>query len=899
MPQQYKLRLSEGTLLVVDHDALSTWVVDERAMVQPVGSYRWRSLRQFLADERDGVGTPAAYWNEPAPDRATPDDESPRPGRGRKRTPAKSESMFGMLSGWVDKIAKPAPRSSPVAPMPRVANALKPLAEALTAPPAAAPPLQLASSPLELVSAPLNLAEAEPVEVYVPPLAPAPVVTNAPFLPEEEAAAPDEEEVSVEVPPEEFAALAAPRPIAVDDDPPTVPRMDLDGRVPTKLRAPQPAVETFQVADEELAAVVAPRPELGPDYDPPTVPSMDLEGRPSRAVRVPTPAPPAPAPAPAPARRVAAPAAAPAPVAPRKKAAPARKVVAPPAAPAELDPDYDPPTVPRLDLDALTRGGARSAGAAPAAPATTSSVPASWLSADPPTMPRASIDELENAFRVPASAVPPASEARAAASIGTPQGIQAFADEPDAAPSRARVGGTGEPVLRLKPLAPETRSHAEELAASFEDDQVYETLHETSRLEDALDAVRMRLEAVRDIPSAWGRIISNWLSIVMPSNDDKPRPSPRFAAPPTSAPAVLTPIAEYAEEPAYAPPPAPVYTPPPPSTYAPAPPAYTPPPASIWIEPPAASPSIAERASTMGSSVLEKARGLGTAWNEVLGGWFGGMKRRDDSMISLSLDAPPASASPSGPSGWAPAVAPPPLPPPAQPPPHFTDLPALRLAPIDDPTPVEEDVYDYDEPGFFYYTWLWVKRIVVVSVLMVGAAAAAYTWETWLPKAGYFGRNVVAEVEKRTQTEPPKPSLAERDRLALRAALDASIAQLPHVPTEAIEQVMTSSLVGLLEPTDVFRRAYDLADHGQNLMSTSEAAELDNLVETALSTLTPAERARVHEYDLVRGVRATLPYEDRDILEMFARTTRALPSAQQERLRELYGKAVLAALAER
>ena len=898
MPQQYKLRLSEGTLLVVDHDALSTWIVDERAMVQPVGSYRWRSLRQFLADERDGVGTPAAYWNEPPPDRVTPDDESARPGaraRGRKRAPAKNESMFGMLSGWVDKIAKPAPRSSSVAPMPRVSTALKPLAEALTAPPVAAPPLQLASSPLELVSAPLNLAESEPVEVYVPPPPPAPVVTNAPFLPEEEAAAPDEEEVSVEVPPEEFAALAAPRPIAVDDDPPTVPRMDLDGRVPTKLRAPQPAVETFQVADDELAAVVAPRPELGPDYDPPTVPSMDLEGRPSRAVRVPTPpAPPAPAPA---ARRVAAPAAAPAPAAPKKKVAPARKVVAPPVAPAELDPDYDPPTVPRMDLDALTGGGARST-AAPATPATTSSVPASWLSADPPTMPRASIDELENAFRVPVSAVPPASEARAAgASIGVPQGIQAFADEP-AAPSRGAVGGD-EPVLRLKPLAPETpRSHADDLAASLEDD-LYE-LHEASPLENALDRLRSGIDTVLGIPSAWGRIVNNWLSIVMPSSDERPRPSPRVAAPPTIAPAALTPIAEYAEEPEYAPPPAPVYSPPPASVYAPPPPpAYTPPPASIWIEPPSASPSIAERAGTMGSSVLEKVRGLGSAWNEVMGGWFGGTKRRDGALISLSLDAPQASAPTSGPSGWTPVVAPPPPTPPVQPPPHFTDLPALRLAPIDDATPVEEeDIYD-DGPGFFYYTWLWMKRIVVVAVLMVGAAAAAYTWETWLPKAGYFGRNVVAEVEKRTQTEPPKPSLAERDRQALRAALDASIAQLPHVPTEAIEQVMSSSLVGLLEPTDVFRRAYDLADHGQNLMSTSEAAELDSLVETALSTLTPAERARVHEYDLVRGVRATLPYEDRDILEMFARTTRALPPEQQQRLRELYGKAVLAALAER
>ncbi len=44
MLQRYKLRLSDGTLLVVDHDALSSWVVDGKAMVQPVGSDRWLSL---------------------------------------------------------------------------------------------------------------------------------------------------------------------------------------------------------------------------------------------------------------------------------------------------------------------------------------------------------------------------------------------------------------------------------------------------------------------------------------------------------------------------------------------------------------------------------------------------------------------------------------------------------------------------------------------------------------------------------------------------------------------------------------------------------------------------------------------------------------------------------------
>src|SRR5258708_400359 len=60
MLQRYKLRLSDGTLLVVDHDALSSWVVDGKAMVQPVGSDRWLSLRKFLLEERR---TNSPWWS--------------------------------------------------------------------------------------------------------------------------------------------------------------------------------------------------------------------------------------------------------------------------------------------------------------------------------------------------------------------------------------------------------------------------------------------------------------------------------------------------------------------------------------------------------------------------------------------------------------------------------------------------------------------------------------------------------------------------------------------------------------------------------------------------------------------------------------------------------------------
>ncbi|HKN48446.1 MAG TPA: hypothetical protein VJ144_10800 [Candidatus Polarisedimenticolia bacterium] len=64
-----------------------------------------------------------------------------------------------------------------------------------------------------------------------------------------------------------------------------------------------------------------------------------------------------------------------------------------------------------------------------------------------------------------------------------------------------------------------------------------------------------------------------------------------------------------------------------------------------------------------------------------------------------------------------------------------------------------------------------------------------------------------------------------------------------------------------------------------------------------MATLRPADRGRLRDYERVRGLRATLPSEDRAALGVFARGTRALPPARRERLQALLGKAVAAGLA--
>ena len=66
MLRSYKLRLSDGTVLAVDHDGLSAWLVDGKAMVQVGNSGQWRPLREFLASERASAARAARQKRSPS-----------------------------------------------------------------------------------------------------------------------------------------------------------------------------------------------------------------------------------------------------------------------------------------------------------------------------------------------------------------------------------------------------------------------------------------------------------------------------------------------------------------------------------------------------------------------------------------------------------------------------------------------------------------------------------------------------------------------------------------------------------------------------------------------------------------------------------------------------------------
>jgi hypothetical protein len=215
----------------------------------------------------------------------------------------------------------------------------------------------------------------------------------------------------------------------------------------------------------------------------------------------------------------------------------------------------------------------------------------------------------------------------------------------------------------------------------------------------------------------------------------------------------------------------------------------------------------------------------------------------------------------------------------------------------EEPEPLDGDLYDGDvyEEGPSALR-RWAVRLVVLAGLAAGGAVAATTWQTWLPKAESFGVGLVEKIDKRVNPPTPAPPSAEEaERQQREEALVTAAEALPYLAPEAIQLVMSGSLSGVLEPTEIFRRSQDALDRGRTVLPPAEAQELSALQDAVLAALDPAERNQVRIYESVRRTRVTLQFEDREALTLVTRGARALPPPSLERLRALSGKAIAAA----
>lgn len=223
---------------------------------------------------------------------------------------------------------------------------------------------------------------------------------------------------------------------------------------------------------------------------------------------------------------------------------------------------------------------------------------------------------------------------------------------------------------------------------------------------------------------------------------------------------------------------------------------------------------------------------------------------------------------------------------------------SLRLAPEHEESELE-DLYEGDTgEGMLGVVWLWVKRLVLIAGFALAGVVAVSTWRTWLPVVTQVGLVIFTKVDEYVHPDRARaPRVEDERQRQMEEALQESAGQLPHLSRETIQLVMSRNVWSVPDPPEVFSRGYAAAKRGSSTLAPSEAEELRTLEAALLAGLRPAERQRVREYDRVRRERATLPGEDREMLGLFARGARALPTQSREHLQALYGKAIAAGLA--
>ena len=130
-----------------------------------------------------------------------------------------------------------------------------------------------------------------------------------------------------------------------------------------------------------------------------------------------------------------------------------------------------------------------------------------------------------------------------------------------------------------------------------------------------------------------------------------------------------------------------------------------------------------------------------------------------------------------------------------------------------------------------------------------------------------------------------------------QAAMQRVIAEVPHLSPSSVETLMGRSAAGILEPPEVFRRSWDLASRGLPALDKRESNELSNLIGVLYSRVAGRDRQRLAAYVArVRGREETPPAEDQAMCAVMKAAVEKMPALQQQRLRDLFEKALAAGL---
>lgn len=187
-----------------------------------------------------------------------------------------------------------------------------------------------------------------------------------------------------------------------------------------------------------------------------------------------------------------------------------------------------------------------------------------------------------------------------------------------------------------------------------------------------------------------------------------------------------------------------------------------------------------------------------------------------------------------------------------------------------------------------------VKRGAVVAVSVAAVVVSGACLWVWLAQIR-AGRPRSAD----KAANLPPASIPAAKAPELPKEVQEAMGQLPHLAPETIQLVMASGNAPVTDPPDVFRRAYVAATRGTSALADDEARELRTLMSGVLGALRRVDRDRVRAYGRLSSQRDLLVEEDRKVLSLFARGVRALSAERRQRLQELSGKAIAAALPAR
>jgi hypothetical protein len=197
--------------------------------------------------------------------------------------------------------------------------------------------------------------------------------------------------------------------------------------------------------------------------------------------------------------------------------------------------------------------------------------------------------------------------------------------------------------------------------------------------------------------------------------------------------------------------------------------------------------------------------------------------------------------------------------------------------------------------GVFYFGYV-PPGTSAPAVSVPAATPPPSVVQTPVPPVGVPPPTAAASTPSASREASPAPA-PSAPPLGQAPAVAAAIREIPLLSAQAAEALMSRSAAQVLEPPEVFRRAYGSVGRGLWALSRAESKELGDLHTLIYDSLPAAQRSRLGDYiDRARSRYATTPEEDRQMTQVMKSAVLALPADKRSRLQALFEKAMTAGL---